>query len=159
LLVQGFVIKPRRRFVERPGSAGDPYPPLFRSRPPSSDQPLLIRSQTSHHTSLALRKGARVHFPPTRSTDACAVCHLPVLASSKSFYLSRLVAFSLAVSCSSCLICASPSCLRRLETLKMERSGTVVARCGELKTDRGSLDGKSGGVRTDEWKTNGVATA
>jgi len=48
---------------------------------------------------------------------------------------------------------------RRPETLKTERSGTVVAQCGELEADRGSLDGKSGDVRTDEWKTKGVATA
>ena len=48
-----------------------------------------------------------------------------------------------------------PPVAHRPETLKTERSGTV-AQCGESEADWGSLDGKSGDVRTDEWKTKGV---
>jgi hypothetical protein len=51
------------------------------------------------------------------------------------------------------IVHTSPSFVaRRPETLETERSGTVVAQCGELEAT-GEVFGD---VRTDEWKTKVV---
>jgi hypothetical protein len=131
--------------------------------------PIVNSKPRGPYTSLgASKRGLYGLF--AQPTDDLPVRALSVISKfwpqANHFNLFRLVTLNLVVPFSPRLECASPlsprlrrsPVARRPETLKAERSGTVVAQCGGLEADSENLDGKSDEVWTEGWKTKGLAT-